>query len=157
MDDLAQLDPVGNQTETDDTQPPEASSEEKSTDVKHVAQNAELPAITIYTWGNRRRKRAPVASQHNTNVCGVTGYKPHGVNLKQLNGKDKRIQDHVEGGRNYEKYLKNLKRKIIDEECHTVSINCHKGRHRSVAFAELLAKNLRQQHGYRVTVIHMEL
>ena len=74
-----------------------------------------LPTITIYSWGNKCRKKAPIASQHNTNVCGVTGYKPRGLNLKQLNGKDERIQKHVEGGRNYHQYLENLKNKIIKE------------------------------------------
>eukprot|EP00484_Ammonia_sp_Unknown_P025696 CAMPEP_0197035332 /NCGR_PEP_ID=MMETSP1384-20130603/13169_1 /TAXON_ID=29189 /ORGANISM="Ammonia sp." /LENGTH=292 /DNA_ID=CAMNT_0042465381 /DNA_START=33 /DNA_END=911 /DNA_ORIENTATION=+ len=113
--------------------------------------------VTIYTWGNKIRKKAPIDSQHNTNVCGVVGYKPHGVDLKHLNGKDARIQEHVAKGKNYDLYANNLKHKIVNEGLRTISINCHKGRHRSVAFAELLAKDLRNTHGYQVKVVHLEI
>ena len=129
--------------------------EKKNTDDDNKKNDKGL--IVIYTWGNKCRKNAPIQSQHNTNVCGVTGYKPKGVNLKQLNGKDERIQQHVQGGKNYHLYSENLKKKIINEGLHTISINCHKGRHRSVAFAELLAKDLRQNYGYKVSVIHLEI
>eukprot|EP00483_Globobulimina_turgida_P003934 UN03942 len=93
--------------------------------------NLDLPMVTIYSWGNKCRKSAPVQSQHNTNVCGVTGYKPRGINLKQLNGKDERIQKHVENGKNYLTYLNNLKNKVMNDGLTTISINCHKATHRT--------------------------
>eukprot|EP01083_Nonionella_stella_P303440 1050466_1 len=119
--------------------------------------NNNLPLITIYTWGNKRRKSAPIASQHNTNVCGVVGHKPRGLNLKQLNGKDESIQKYVQNGKNYQMYANNLKRKVMEEGLTAISINCQHGRHRSVAFAELFAQDLRNNYGYNVKVIHLEI
>lgn len=38
-----------------------------------------------------------------------------------------------------------------------MSINCHKGRHRSVAVAQLVGLTLAHQHGILVNIIHYDL
>ena len=56
--------------------------EESAVDNKNIKkENTDLPTITIYSWGNKIRKKAPMQSQHNTNVCGVVGYS---TNRKEL-------------------------------------------------------------------------
>eukprot|EP01083_Nonionella_stella_P058084 152211_1 len=129
----------------------------KETEKTQKQTNNNLPLITIYTWGNKRRKSAPIASQHNTNVCGVVGHKLRGLNLKQLDGKDEIIQKYVQNGKNYVMYGNRLKNKVMEEGLTTISINCQHGRHRSVAFAELFAQDLRNNYGYNVKVIHLEI
>ncbi len=116
-----------------------------------------METIYIWTWGNKRRKHPPSESQHNFNVCNVTaGYKPHGVNLKKVDGRDERLQAKIERGKNYHLYMKMLLNKVRDESITKMAINCHKGRHRSVAFAELAKKEL-EGLGYTVIMNHMEL
>jgi RNase adaptor protein for sRNA GlmZ degradation len=53
-------------------------------------------------------------------------------------------------------YMASALSKIQTDELHTISINCHKGRHRSVGFAELLRVELIKL-GYTVDVYHLEL
>jgi len=115
-----------------------------------------MKIVNIYTWGNKKRK-PPSFCQHHFNVCNVTGgYKPRGVNLKKIDGRDSRLQVKVERGRNYYRYLEAVINKIENDGLTDIGINCHKGRHRSVAFAELTKIEL-EKLGYEVNLIHMEL
>lgn len=112
--------------------------------------------VYIWTWGNKRHKVCPRNVEHNFNVCNVTaGYKPHGVDLRKIDGTDKRLQEKVERGRNFEPYMNALVAKVRDEGVTKIGVNCHKGRHRSVAFAELAAVRLRSL-GYSVVVEHID-
>jgi RNase adaptor protein for sRNA GlmZ degradation len=113
--------------------------------------------IFIWTWGNKRRRAPPHPVQHNFNVCNVTaGYKPHGVDLRKVDGRDKRLQAKVERGRNFDLYMKAVISKVQNEGVTKIGINCHKGRHRSVAFAELAKAEL-QRLGYTVVLEHVEI
>ena len=56
----------------------------------------------------------------------------------------------------FDMYMKSAIDKIVKENPKTVSINCHKGRHRSVGFAELLAVELRKLK-YIVYLTHVDL
>ena len=116
-----------------------------------------MTTIFIYTWGNKRRKQPPSQCEHNFNVCNVTaGYKPYGVNLKKVDGRDERLQEKIQRGKNYELYMEKLIEKVVKFGMTNIGINCHKGRHRSVGFAELAKKEL-EVLGYTVIMKHLEL
>jgi RNase adaptor protein for sRNA GlmZ degradation len=121
-----------------------------------MSQESKSTHISIYTWGNKKRKFKPSQSQHNFCVTGISCYKPHGINLKTTNGTDRRIQEKLQRQPKFSMYMKSALSKIQTDELHTISINCHKGRHRSVGFAELLKVELIKL-GYVVDVYHLEL
>ena len=122
-----------------------------------IEDKGQMETIYIWTWGNKRRKQPPAKSQHNFNVCNVTaGYKPHGVDLRKIDGRDERLQLKIQRGKNYERYMDALLSKVQDAGITKLAINCHKGRHRSVAFAELAKQEL-EALGYTVVLEHMEL
>ncbi len=57
--------------------------------------------INVYTWGNKRHKTCPVEnSQKNFNVAGISSYKPHGMNLKKEDGRNEKLQQHIERQKN---------------------------------------------------------
>lgn len=113
---------------------------------------AEEKHITIYSWGNQRTKHAPQESEWNLNVTGITSYKPHGVNLKKINGLDDRLQEIIARSKHFEMYHKAVLDHIKQGK-RVISVNCHQGRHRSVAFAELMKSELKEM-GYTVTCYH---
>jgi len=112
--------------------------------------------ITIYTWGNQVRKAPPSDSQHNFCVTGISSYKPKGVDLKKVDGRDEKLQQKLQRQPRFHLYFQTIIHKIIQEKLTKVALNCHKGRHRSVGTAELVAVELRQR-GYDVKLIHLEL
>ncbi len=123
----------------------------KSGENKNVAKN-----IKLYTWGNKVHKQKPLPSDFNLCVTGVNSYKPKGINLKDVDGRDARLQEKVARQPKFEMYMKSTLEKIEKEKPKVVSINCHKGRHRSVAFAELLSIQLVAL-GYTVTIQHVDV
>ena len=119
-----------------------------------------LSMITIYSWGNKHRRGPPKESQHNIDVRDVVGdhgYRPGRQVLRRFDGRSKRIQMDVANGNNFQRYLNILQEKVLREGVRTISVNCRLGRHRSVAFSELFAKDLQEKYGFKVKVIHMEL
>lgn len=95
--------------------------------------------LLIYTWGRAVRKSLPFDSQHNF-FAGQLNGRGHGVDLRRMNGKFEEIQIVVSNcGRFYDFMLEMLK-KIETKNLSVISIYCTKGRHRSVAAAELLKK-----------------
>ena len=112
--------------------------------------------IIIYTWGNQIRKNPPNNSQHNFCVTGISSYKPKGVNLKKVDGRDSRLQEKLQRQPKFEMYMESALKKIQENDLTIISINCHKGRHRSVGFSILLSERL-QELGYTVTLHHMEI
>lgn len=115
-----------------------------------------MTAITIYTWGNQVRKAPPPDSQYNFCVTGISSHKPKGVDLRKVDGRDPKLQEKFENGKKFHLYFDSIINKITVEKLTTVAINCHKGRHRSVATAELVAAELRKR-GYIVNLRHLEL
>jgi RNase adaptor protein for sRNA GlmZ degradation len=112
--------------------------------------------ITIYTWGNQVRKQKPANSEFNICVTGVSSYKPHGINLKKVDGRDSRLQEKLMRQPKFELYMKQAISSIETKGYQIISVNCHKGRHRSVGFAILLSKEM-EKLGYVTNVIHLDL
>jgi len=114
------------------------------------------PAVHLYTWGNKKHKQKPKPSDFNICVTGISAYKPKGLNLKKINGLNDRLQAKLQRQPKYDMYMASAIQKIQSTKPKIVSINCHKGRHRSVGFAELLAVQLTEL-GYEVTIEHVDI
>jgi len=89
------------------------------------------------------------------NVAGITHYKPKGVDLKKETGRHPKIQAHVSRQPKFPLYMKTLLKCIEEDGLRTISIYCHKGRHRSVATAILLSEELFER-GFSVKLIHLD-
>jgi RNase adaptor protein for sRNA GlmZ degradation len=112
--------------------------------------------ITIYTWGNQVRKNPPLDCQENFSVTGISSYKPKGIDLEKVDGRDPKLQETLQKQPKFHLYFQTIIHKIIQEKLTKIAINCRKGWHRSVGTAELIARELRQRN-YNVNVIHLEL
>lgn len=107
----------------------------------------------IYSWGNGCRVRKPDDSQVNFSACALTCHNK-GLNLKNLTGKNKIVQDCIVNSPKYTSLIESIVDKLSsDASIHTISINCTRGKHRSVAVAEMLKEELFPN----ATVIHLEL
>ncbi len=115
-----------------------------------------MQSVTIYTWGNQVRKSPPSDSQHNFCVTGISSYKPKGIDLRKIDGRDIKLQEKLQRQPKFYLYFQTIVNKIVTEKLSKVAINCHKGRHRSVGTAEIVATELRQR-GYEVILRHLEL
>lgn len=81
----------------------------------------------------------------------------HNPKLRNLRGTDKPVQDELLAYEAFVALLNEMTRKIVKSEQSKLifGVYCTAGRHRSVAFAELLAENLRL-HGISSTVLHRD-
>ena len=115
--------------------------------------------ITLKTWGNRlHRKGVPFRSDRNFNVAGISDVKPKHLNLRDLDGRDAAVQAHVSSQPAFRAYCDAIVAWILAHpDATVVSINCHKGRHRSVAVAQLLGLELAHKHGIIVNIVHYDL
>lgn len=98
--------------------------------------------LLIYTWGKALRKCKPSDSQSNFNA-GILNGRGGGVDLHKMNGTWEEVQRNVSSCSRFPGFLESICTKIetsTPAPLHTVSINCTKGRHRSVAAAEILKK-----------------
>jgi hypothetical protein len=93
--------------------------------------------LVIYTWGKAFRKTMPADSQHNFNAGILNG---RGGDLRTLNGTSDQIQRNVASCSLFPRWLGMACNKVETSMLHTISINCTKGRHRSVAAAEIMKK-----------------
>ncbi|CAK0850782.1 unnamed protein product [Prorocentrum cordatum] len=94
--------------------------------------------LTIYTWGKAFRKVAPADSQANFNA-GILNGRGGGADISRVdNGLTEAVQKNVASCALFPRWLEMCINKIESEGLHAVSINCTKGRHRSVAAAEIL-------------------
>jgi len=93
--------------------------------------------LLIYTWGKALRKAPPADSQFNFNASVLNG-RGGGADLRTQNGLSQEVQDNVRCCGLFPTWLQMVCSKIETSNLHTVSINCTKGRHRSVAAAEIL-------------------
>lgn len=119
--------------------------------------------ITIITWGNKKRKQCPIRVHKNWNVTGISDRKPRHLDLAHLDGRHKELQEFISKQHKFDTYVENIMKFItetLDKNPNLptlfVGVNCHKGRHRSVATAEIIARNLREL-GLHVNIIHAEL
>lgn len=98
--------------------------------------------LLIYTWGKALRKSKPSDSQSNFNA-GILNGRGGGVDLHKMNGTCEEVQRNVSSCSRFPGFLEAICKKIeksTPAPLHTISINCTKGRHRSVAAAEILKK-----------------
>eukprot|EP00747_Dinoflagellata_sp_TGD_P181193 gnl/TRDRNA2_/TRDRNA2_34836_c0_seq1.p1 gnl/TRDRNA2_/TRDRNA2_34836_c0~~gnl/TRDRNA2_/TRDRNA2_34836_c0_seq1.p1 ORF type:complete len:358 (+),score=62.39 gnl/TRDRNA2_/TRDRNA2_34836_c0_seq1:84-1157(+) len=96
-------------------------------------------SLLIYTWGKALRKAAPFDSQFNFNACVLNG-RGGGADIRTQNGTSEEVQNNVASCGLFPRWLEMVISKIENANLQTVSVNCTKGRHRSVAAAELLKK-----------------
>ena len=120
--------------------------------------SAERREITIISWGNRlHRKGAPFKTDKNFNVTAVSDVKPR-CDLSRLTGLSKEVQDHVTRQPLFPKFRDAIVQWVLaNPKAMVISVNCHKGRHRSVATAQLVALELAHAHGIIVNVRHWDL
>ncbi|CAD7974759.1 unnamed protein product [Amoebophrya sp. A25] len=96
--------------------------------------------LKIYTWGRAILKGGPPPdTQANFNACVLTG-KGAGINLKKQNGLDIEIQARVSRCSLFPTWMEMCVKKVANEDLKVIAVNCTKGRHRSVAAAEILKK-----------------
>ena len=115
--------------------------------------------INIYTWGNIRkdpRKDPRPYSMWNLNVCNIISYRKYGINLKRTTGLNKKLQDIMKRTDKFKKYKEKVMVAIKNKKIGQISFNCEHGKHRSVAFAELMKKHL-ESIGYTVELNHLNI
>jgi len=133
----------------DDNLPPE--DDDFSIETQYLSKDIKFDAnrkIAIYTWGRALLKAAPPQAEVNFNAAVLNG-RGRGINLKKNNGLSIEIQSQVSKCSLFPVWMEMVIGKVEKENLHAISINCTKGRHRSVAAAELLKKLF-----YRNAVIH---
>jgi len=97
--------------------------------------------LVIYTWGKALRKCAPPESQFNFNASILNG-RGGGADLRTQNGTSEEVQRNVASCGLFPRWLEMVCNKVEKSmpPLHAISMNCTKGRHRSVAAAEILKK-----------------
>ena len=128
--------------------------EEREQEIEEKLQwNPDLE-IVILTWGNRLRKSAPKESQHNFNVCGVS-YKKRasGTDLRNMTGMDDELKNKIASAPRFDMYTKSIVKVVTKDNLSCISINCHKGCHRSVS----VANYLKDTYWPKAKVYHIEL
>jgi len=108
--------------------------------------------LLVYTWGKALRSRAPNDSQANFNACLLTG-KRKGINLKKYNGLSEDVQKAVISCTRFTGFIEQIIKKIEKDDLNIISVNCSKGRHRSVTVGEVLKKYFYKQ----AVVNHLEI
>lgn len=95
--------------------------------------------LLIYTWGKALQKAPPADSQFNFNAGVLNGRGT--ADLWLMNGLEDVVQSNILCCGLFPRWIGMVCSKIEKESLHTISINCTKGRHRSVAAAEILRKH----------------
>merc|ERR1712137_107737 len=122
----------------------EDSSEDSAAGLEFLPSADELGvmrerALHILTWGNALMKSAPASSEFNFNA-GILNGRGGGADLRTMNGLSEEVQNNVASFSLFPGWLKMVISKVESVEAKVISINCTKGRHRSVAAAEILHK-----------------
>ncbi|AYV83040.1 MAG: RNase adaptor protein [Hyperionvirus sp.] len=111
------------------------------TDLKKISPAPDLPIVKhtdarplyIAVWGIALRKKVPDdrKTQHNFNAAVL-----HGNRRFRENARDsKEARDHIMKGRAFYNFMEIMVNLIETRDYHRISINCTKGRHRSVTCA----------------------
>lgn len=95
--------------------------------------------LIISTWGIAMRDRAPEKSQRNWFV-GIISNRAKNVDLRKLNGRSEEVQQGVMEDPKFGMIMNSIVSEVEKKGLNHISISCTKGRHRSVAIAELLKK-----------------
>lgn len=114
------------------------STSEKTISIKLEVQPTDRELI-ISTWGVAKRSHAPEGSQRNWFV-GIISARAHGVDLRKFNGRSEEVQEGIMGDQRFGSIMSSVVKEIEEQNLTHISVSCTKGRHRSVAVAELLKK-----------------
>ena len=95
--------------------------------------------LTIYTWGDKIRKRCPSKLDKNFDARVIKRYN-HGEKINKRDGRSPAIQNMIINGKNFNSFILQVLSHIEAFNPKVIGINCAKGRHRSVSCAELLKK-----------------
>jgi len=122
----------------------EDAGEDNGGGLQHLPSKAEVGAtdtreLLVYTWGKALRKSAPPDSEHNFNA-GILNGRGGGADLRTMNGLSDEVQSNVASCGLFPRWISMVCAKVEHSNCKVISINCTKGRHRSVAAAEILKK-----------------
>lgn len=104
--------------------------------------------ITIYTWGRKHRRNHPGEASQDFNA-GIISNHRHGPDIRIFTGLHSETQQAIQAARGYSCFMKNMIKKIEEDNLTVISIGSVRGKHRSVACAELL-----RRHFYPDAVIH---
>mmetsp|Transcript_15767 Transcript_15767/g.37588 ORF Transcript_15767/g.37588 Transcript_15767/m.37588 type:complete len:122 (-) Transcript_15767:23-388(-) len=108
--------------------------------------------LLVYTYGKSVMKTPPKGSQRHFNACVLNG-KGAGLDLKKMRGTDPELQHVVGRCRMFPEFIRMVVELIEREDLQCVSVYCSKGRHRSVAAAEIL----RRMYYPEATVQHLTI
>jgi hypothetical protein len=95
--------------------------------------------IKIYTYGIAMRQHKPDDSQRNWFVGTITT-RPKGVDLRKYNGRSAEVQAGIVADNKFNPIMSSIIDAVETDNLQVISIACTKGRHRSVAIAELLKR-----------------
>lgn len=95
--------------------------------------------LTILTWGVAKISYTPASSEKNWFVGMITTRKL-GVNLKKHDGTSREIQEGIMLDPKFPDILNTILAAVETNNYKVISISCTRGRHRSVAMAEILKK-----------------
>jgi RNase adaptor protein for sRNA GlmZ degradation len=74
-------------------------------------------------------------------VCGISDHKrARSVDLRGHTGLNEDVQKMVKSSKRFDEFFQQIINTIENQNLHCISINCHKGRYRSVSVACLLKK-----------------
>lgn len=131
----------------------EKKQKDRDENIDELKWNSEREII-IQTWGNRLRKSHPQESQRNFNVCGVSYKKRTSeIDLRSMTGMDKVLKDKISTAPRFDMYIASIVRIVENENMNSISVNCSKGRHRSVS----VANYLKDKFWPKAKVYHIEL
>jgi len=112
-------------------------------DLRYIPSPSDIGADTtrplkILTWGRAMLKQPPKADR-NFNAAVLNG-RGGGVDLRHNNGTSEVVQARISRCSKFPEWISMVVGKIEQEDYKVVSVNCTKGRHRSVAAAEIMKK-----------------
>lgn len=137
----------GEQGDVEQTVPPNILAQGKVATWRWIVnrdypKGPDLRELTIDVWGDmfhnkQSRVLRRVKKNFNAKVLNGRGGQ---VDLREFNGTDPRIQNNVMGCNKFYDWLVMVIKSVTEKDYHHISVNCSKGRHRSVAAAILLKK-----------------
>jgi len=95
--------------------------------------------LVIYTWGHAIRAHKPDKSQRDWFV-GIIHTRAPGVDLRRENGRNEVLQAGIASDPQFPAIMNSILEEVEKNNYTCISISCTKGRHRSVAVAELVKK-----------------
>jgi len=140
---------IDEKEDVDDEQPDDEENNLMSflPDPRKLGADSERP-LNVLTWGNSLktlngikavRTKNGIRMQRNFSASGLNG-RGGNVDLRTMNGLSEGVQRNVARSDRMQEWMRMVVKRIERDNLQTIAVNCSKGRHRSVAAAELLKK-----------------